>query len=106
MLTLLRVPRLNKNSKNSNGQELEKTLEESKEMDIKRKENKLSGMDLQFWIFQGVLHKASCAFMASVSANFIMSDFLPIILLGDLKIHSPFYMSFYLALELVFGIFF
>ncbi|XP_058297300.1 E3 ubiquitin-protein ligase HUWE1 [Hylobates moloch] len=40
MLTLLRVPRLNKNSKNSNGQELEKTLEESKEMDIKRKENK------------------------------------------------------------------
>uniref|UniRef100_A0A2I3LIM7 HECT-type E3 ubiquitin transferase n=1 Tax=Papio anubis TaxID=9555 RepID=A0A2I3LIM7_PAPAN len=40
MLTLLRVPRLNKNSKNSSGQELEKTLEESKEMDIKRKENK------------------------------------------------------------------
>ncbi|XP_048192464.1 E3 ubiquitin-protein ligase HUWE1 isoform X9 [Perognathus longimembris pacificus] len=40
MLTLLRVPRLNKNSKNSNGQELEKTLEESKELDIKRKENK------------------------------------------------------------------
>uniref|UniRef100_A0A8C4MH98 E3 ubiquitin-protein ligase HUWE1 n=1 Tax=Equus asinus asinus TaxID=83772 RepID=A0A8C4MH98_EQUAS len=35
MLTLLRVPRLNKNFKNSNGQELEKTLEESKEMDIK-----------------------------------------------------------------------
>lgn len=48
MLTLLRVPRLNKNSKNSNGQELEKTLEESKEMDIKRKENKTSGMDFQF----------------------------------------------------------
>uniref|UniRef100_A0A452SEK8 E3 ubiquitin-protein ligase HUWE1 n=1 Tax=Ursus americanus TaxID=9643 RepID=A0A452SEK8_URSAM len=43
MLTLLRVPRLNKNSKNSNGQELEKTLEESKEMDIKRKENKDPG---------------------------------------------------------------
>ncbi|XP_073919994.1 E3 ubiquitin-protein ligase HUWE1 isoform X11 [Castor canadensis] len=40
MLTLLRVPRLNKNSKNNSGQELEKTLEESKEMDIKRKENK------------------------------------------------------------------
>lgn len=40
MLTLLRVPRLNKNSKNGNGQELEKTLEESKEMDIKPKENK------------------------------------------------------------------
>uniref|UniRef100_A0A286XV60 HECT-type E3 ubiquitin transferase n=1 Tax=Cavia porcellus TaxID=10141 RepID=A0A286XV60_CAVPO len=40
MLTLLRVPRLNKNSKNSNGQEVEKTLEECKEMDIKRKENK------------------------------------------------------------------
>ncbi|KAL6090074.1 hypothetical protein STEG23_013086, partial [Scotinomys teguina] len=40
MLTLLRVPRLNKSSKSSNGQELEKTLEESKEMDIKRKENK------------------------------------------------------------------
>uniref|UniRef100_A0A8C5ZGX9 E3 ubiquitin-protein ligase HUWE1 n=1 Tax=Marmota marmota marmota TaxID=9994 RepID=A0A8C5ZGX9_MARMA len=42
MLTLLRVPRLNKNSKNSSGQELEKTLEESKEMDIKRKENKVN----------------------------------------------------------------
>ncbi|XP_076774809.1 E3 ubiquitin-protein ligase HUWE1 isoform X26 [Arvicanthis niloticus] len=40
MLTLLRVPRLSKNSKGSNGQELEKTLEESKETDIKRKENK------------------------------------------------------------------
>ncbi|XP_040599943.1 E3 ubiquitin-protein ligase HUWE1 isoform X16 [Mesocricetus auratus] len=40
MLTLLRVPRLNKNSKSSNGQELEKTLEESKETDIKRKESK------------------------------------------------------------------
>uniref|UniRef100_A0A0G2JVW5 HECT, UBA and WWE domain containing E3 ubiquitin protein ligase 1 n=1 Tax=Rattus norvegicus TaxID=10116 RepID=A0A0G2JVW5_RAT len=40
MLTLLRVPRLSKNSKSSNGQELEKTLEESKETDIKRKENK------------------------------------------------------------------
>ncbi|XP_054975774.1 E3 ubiquitin-protein ligase HUWE1 isoform X9 [Sorex araneus] len=38
MLTLLRVPRLNKNSKNGSGQELEKTLEESKEMDIKHKE--------------------------------------------------------------------
>ncbi|XP_077002926.1 E3 ubiquitin-protein ligase HUWE1 isoform X12 [Tamandua tetradactyla] len=46
MLTLLRVPRLNKNSKNSNGQELEKTLEESKEMDIKRKENKASDTPL------------------------------------------------------------
>uniref|UniRef100_A0A2K5QGS8 E3 ubiquitin-protein ligase HUWE1 n=1 Tax=Cebus imitator TaxID=2715852 RepID=A0A2K5QGS8_CEBIM len=46
MLTLLRVPRLNKNSKNSNGQELEKTLEESKEMDIKRKENKGSDTPL------------------------------------------------------------
>ncbi|XP_042830331.1 E3 ubiquitin-protein ligase HUWE1 isoform X9 [Panthera tigris] len=46
MLTLLRVPRLNKNSKNSNGQELEKTLEESKEMDIKRKENKPSDTPL------------------------------------------------------------
>nr|KAF6435596.1 HECT, UBA and WWE domain containing E3 ubiquitin protein ligase 1 [Rousettus aegyptiacus] len=46
MLTLLRVPRLNKNSKNSNGQELEKTLEESKEMDIKRKENKVNDTPL------------------------------------------------------------
>ncbi|ELV12428.1 E3 ubiquitin-protein ligase HUWE1 [Tupaia chinensis] len=45
MLTLLRVPRLNKNSKNSNGVELEKTLEE-KEMDIKRKENKGSDTPL------------------------------------------------------------
>lgn len=48
MLTLLRVPRLNKNSKNGNGQELEKTLEESKEMDIKPKENKTNGMELEF----------------------------------------------------------
>ncbi|XP_036774980.2 E3 ubiquitin-protein ligase HUWE1 isoform X10 [Manis pentadactyla] len=46
MLTLLRVPRLNKNSKNSTGQELEKTLEESKEMDIKRKENKANDTPL------------------------------------------------------------
>uniref|UniRef100_A0A8C4MI95 E3 ubiquitin-protein ligase HUWE1 n=1 Tax=Equus asinus asinus TaxID=83772 RepID=A0A8C4MI95_EQUAS len=46
MLTLLRVPRLNKNFKNSNGQELEKTLEESKEMDIKRKENKANDTPL------------------------------------------------------------
>ncbi|XP_032964778.1 E3 ubiquitin-protein ligase HUWE1 isoform X10 [Rhinolophus ferrumequinum] len=46
MLTLLRVPRMNKNSKNSNGQELEKTLEESKEMDIKRKENKANDTPL------------------------------------------------------------
>ncbi|XP_027948700.1 E3 ubiquitin-protein ligase HUWE1 isoform X7 [Eumetopias jubatus] len=46
MLTLLRVPRLNKNSKNSNGQELEKTLEESKEMDIKRKESKANDTPL------------------------------------------------------------
>ncbi|XP_054421700.1 E3 ubiquitin-protein ligase HUWE1 isoform X8 [Pteronotus mesoamericanus] len=46
MLTLLRVPRLNKNSKNNNGQELEKTLEESKEMDIKRKENKANDTPL------------------------------------------------------------
>ncbi|XP_060039488.1 E3 ubiquitin-protein ligase HUWE1 isoform X10 [Erinaceus europaeus] len=46
MLTLLRVPRLNKNSKNSNGQELEKTLEESKEMDIKRKEIKANDSPL------------------------------------------------------------
>ncbi|XP_019523681.1 PREDICTED: E3 ubiquitin-protein ligase HUWE1 isoform X10 [Hipposideros armiger] len=46
MLTLLRVPRMNKNSKNSNGQELEKTLEESKEMDIKRKENKVNDTPL------------------------------------------------------------
>ncbi|ELK37322.1 E3 ubiquitin-protein ligase HUWE1 [Myotis davidii] len=43
MLTLLRVPRLNKNSKNGSGQELEKTLEESKEIDIKRKDSKANG---------------------------------------------------------------
>lgn len=51
MLTLLRVPRLNKNSKSSNGQELEKTLEESKETDSKRKENKGNGMVLVFQVF-------------------------------------------------------
>ncbi|KAK1346260.1 hypothetical protein QTO34_000114 [Cnephaeus nilssonii] len=46
MLTLLRVPRLNKNSKNGNGQELEKTLEESKEIDIKRKDSKTNDTPL------------------------------------------------------------
>nr|KAF6359890.1 HECT, UBA and WWE domain containing E3 ubiquitin protein ligase 1 [Myotis myotis] len=45
MLTLLRVPRLNKNSKNGSGQELEKTLEESKEIDIKRKDSKANVVD-------------------------------------------------------------
>lgn len=40
MLIFFRVFWLNKNLKNSNGQELEKMLEESKEMDIKCKENK------------------------------------------------------------------
>ncbi|XP_036284821.1 E3 ubiquitin-protein ligase HUWE1 isoform X14 [Pipistrellus kuhlii] len=45
MLTLLRVPRLNKNSKNGNGQELEKTLEESKEIEIKRKDSKTNVVD-------------------------------------------------------------
>ncbi|XP_077335250.1 E3 ubiquitin-protein ligase HUWE1 isoform X2 [Lithobates pipiens] len=42
MLTLLRVPRLSKGGKNGNGQELEKTLEEGKETDIKQKEEKLA----------------------------------------------------------------
>ncbi|XP_075434570.1 E3 ubiquitin-protein ligase HUWE1 isoform X9 [Ascaphus truei] len=44
MLTLLRVPRLNKSSKNGNGQELEKTLEEGKEVDVKppQKEEKVT----------------------------------------------------------------
>ncbi|XP_028923932.1 E3 ubiquitin-protein ligase HUWE1 isoform X2 [Ornithorhynchus anatinus] len=46
MLTLLRVPRLNKNSKNGNGQELEKTLEEGKEMEIKPKEEKANEIPL------------------------------------------------------------
>ncbi|XP_038603573.1 E3 ubiquitin-protein ligase HUWE1 isoform X3 [Tachyglossus aculeatus] len=46
MLTLLRVPRLNKNSKNGNGQELEKTLDEGKEMEIKPKEEKANEIPL------------------------------------------------------------
>ncbi|XP_066436802.1 E3 ubiquitin-protein ligase HUWE1 isoform X3 [Eleutherodactylus coqui] len=41
MLTLLRVPRLLKSGKNGNGQELEKTLEEGKEIEIKQKEEKV-----------------------------------------------------------------
>ncbi|XP_034648647.1 E3 ubiquitin-protein ligase HUWE1 [Trachemys scripta elegans] len=40
MLTLLRVPRLGKGAKESNGQELEKTLEEAKETEGKAKEEK------------------------------------------------------------------
>ncbi|KAG8447780.1 hypothetical protein GDO86_015044 [Hymenochirus boettgeri] len=41
MLTLLRVPRLIKGGKNGNGQELEKTLEEAKEVETKQKEEKV-----------------------------------------------------------------
>ncbi|XP_041429057.1 E3 ubiquitin-protein ligase HUWE1 isoform X4 [Xenopus laevis] len=41
MLTLLRVPRLLKSGKNGNGQELEKTLDESKEVEAKQKEDKV-----------------------------------------------------------------
>ncbi|XP_032065040.1 E3 ubiquitin-protein ligase HUWE1 isoform X3 [Thamnophis elegans] len=40
MLTLLRVPRLGKTVKENNGQELERTLEEGKEMESKVKEEK------------------------------------------------------------------
>ncbi|KAL8164318.1 UNVERIFIED_CONTAM: E3 ubiquitin-protein ligase huwe1, partial [Gekko kuhli] len=40
MLTLLRVPRLNKSTKEANGQELERTLEEGKEVESKPKEEK------------------------------------------------------------------
>ncbi|XP_056394530.1 E3 ubiquitin-protein ligase HUWE1 isoform X2 [Hyla sarda] len=42
MLTLLRVPRLLKSGKNGNGQELEKTLEEGKEIETKQKEEKVA----------------------------------------------------------------
>lgn len=84
MLTLLRVPRLNKNSKNSNGQELEKTLEESKEMDIKRKENKVNGMDLVLNLLRNVLHEAS----VPLRLKFWLIS-----------------LSSYLVLELVFGMF-
>ncbi|XP_072285907.1 E3 ubiquitin-protein ligase HUWE1 isoform X4 [Pyxicephalus adspersus] len=42
MLTLLRVPRLIKGGKNGNGQELEKTLEEGKELETKQKEEKVA----------------------------------------------------------------
>ncbi|XP_031748031.1 E3 ubiquitin-protein ligase HUWE1 isoform X4 [Xenopus tropicalis] len=41
MLTLLRVPRLLKSGKNGNGQELEKTLEEAKEVEAKQKDEKV-----------------------------------------------------------------
>uniref|UniRef100_A0A670KLH3 E3 ubiquitin-protein ligase HUWE1 n=1 Tax=Podarcis muralis TaxID=64176 RepID=A0A670KLH3_PODMU len=40
MLTLLRVPRLSKSMKEGNGQELERTLEEGKEVESKPKEEK------------------------------------------------------------------
>lgn len=43
MLTLLRVPRLSKTVKENNGQELERTLEEGKEMESKVKEEKANG---------------------------------------------------------------
>ncbi|XP_068104390.1 E3 ubiquitin-protein ligase HUWE1 isoform X4 [Hyperolius riggenbachi] len=42
MLTLLRIPRLLKGGKNGNGQELEKTLEEGKEVETKQKEEKVA----------------------------------------------------------------
>ncbi|XP_056665014.1 E3 ubiquitin-protein ligase HUWE1 isoform X24 [Monodelphis domestica] len=42
MLTLLRVPRLNKNPKDGNEQELDKTLDETKEVDAKSAEEKTS----------------------------------------------------------------
>uniref|UniRef100_A0A8C5R785 HECT-type E3 ubiquitin transferase n=1 Tax=Leptobrachium leishanense TaxID=445787 RepID=A0A8C5R785_9ANUR len=42
MLTLLRVPRLLKGGLNGNGQELEKTLEEGKEVESKPKEDKVA----------------------------------------------------------------
>ncbi|XP_036596001.1 E3 ubiquitin-protein ligase HUWE1 [Trichosurus vulpecula] len=42
MLTLLRVPRLSKNPKDSNEQELDKTLDEAKEVDGKPSEEKAS----------------------------------------------------------------
>ncbi|XP_041430845.1 E3 ubiquitin-protein ligase HUWE1-like isoform X3 [Xenopus laevis] len=41
MLTLLRVPKLLKGGKIGNGQELEKTLEESKEVEAKQKDDKV-----------------------------------------------------------------
>lgn len=76
MLTLLRVPRLNKNSKNSNGQELEKTLEESKEMDIKRKENKANGTHFLFWIFKGMFYiKLVCLYGLSFLIDFIVISY-------------------------------
>lgn len=48
MLTLLRVPRLSKAMKESNGQELERTLEEGKEMESKVKEEKANGTTFMF----------------------------------------------------------
>lgn len=45
MLTLLRVPRLSKSMKEGNGQELERTLEEGKEVESKPKEEKANGTE-------------------------------------------------------------
>lgn len=45
MLTLLRVPRLIKSVKEGNGQELERTLEEGKEVESKPKEEKANGTE-------------------------------------------------------------
>uniref|UniRef100_A0A8D2LTR1 E3 ubiquitin-protein ligase HUWE1 n=1 Tax=Varanus komodoensis TaxID=61221 RepID=A0A8D2LTR1_VARKO len=44
MLTLLRVPRLSKSVKEGNGQELERTLEEGKEVESKPKEEKTANV--------------------------------------------------------------
>ena len=82
MLTLLRVPRLNKNSKNSNGQELEKTLAERKELDIKRQENKGNGMDIVLNLSRHVLQGTSVPLQLKfwpISLSFLIR------LLGDLK---------------------
>lgn len=45
MLTLLRIPRLSKSVKEGNGQELERTLEEGKEVESKPKEEKANGIE-------------------------------------------------------------
>ncbi|XP_056665905.1 E3 ubiquitin-protein ligase HUWE1-like [Monodelphis domestica] len=46
MLTLLRIPRPNRNQKNTHGQELENTFEEGKEVHTKPKEEKINELTL------------------------------------------------------------
>lgn len=72
MLTLLRVPRVSKSTKEGNGQELERTLEEGKEVESKPKEEKANGR-LQVIARLGCLESSSgnCIFRSAFSFSLI-----------------------------------